>query len=193
MEQHELRSPRGARRPRKRVGRGNASGTGTYAGKGLKGQQARSGHGPRVGFEGGQTPLIRRLPTRRGFRNPFRTEYAPVNLRDLARFPASAEVTPDTLLEMGVVRTLQRPIKVLAMGEISAPLTVRAHRVSSAARAKIEAAGGMVEELTPRKAPEERRSRRRAARAAKQAPAAAPAEAPSTEEEHDGDSETSES
>jgi large subunit ribosomal protein L15 len=195
MEQHELRSPKGARRPRKRVGRGNASGQGTYAGKGLKGQQARAGSGPRVGFEGGQTPLIRRLPTRRGFRNPFRTEYAPVNLRDLARFPASAEVTPDALLQMGVVRTLHRPIKVLAVGELTEPLTVRAHRVSAAARAKIEAAGGTVEELTPRKAPEERRSRRRAARATKrgEAGASTAAETPAAEEQDDSDSETSES
>jgi len=196
MEQHELRSPKGARRPRKRVGRGNASGQGTYAGKGLKGQQARAGSGPRVGFEGGQTPLIRRLPTRRGFRNPFRTEYAPVNLRDLAKFPASAEVTPDALLQMGVVRTLHRPIKVLAVGELTAPLTVRTHRVSAAARAKIEAAGGTVEELTPRKLPEERRTRRRAARTAKQEPpaaATAPAETPAAEGQDDGDSQTSES
>ena len=150
MEQHELRSPRGARRPRKRVGRGNASGHGTYSGRGIKGQQARSGSGPSHGFEGGQTPLIRRLPRRRGFRNPFRVAYTPVNLRDLAKLPAGSEVTPESLQETGVVRSLRHPIKLLADGDVAAALTVRAHRVSAAARVKIEAAGGSVEELTPR-------------------------------------------
>ncbi len=150
MEQHELRSPRGARRPRKRVGRGNASGHGTYSGRGIKGQQARSGSGPSHGFEGGQTPLIRRLPRRRGFRNPFRVAYTPVNLRDLAKLPAGSEVTPESLRETGVVRSLRHPIKLLADGDVTAALTVRAHRVSAAARVKIEAAGGTVEELTPR-------------------------------------------
>ncbi len=160
MEQHELRSPRGARRPRKRVGRGNASGHGTYSGRGIKGQQARSGSGPSHGFEGGQTPLIRRLPRRRGFRNPFRVAYTPVNLRDLAKLPTGSEVTPESLRETGVVRSLRHPIKLLADGDVAAALTVRAHRVSAAARAKIEAAGGSVEELTPRppKAEEEPKS-----------------------------------
>ena len=153
MEQHELRPPRGAKRPRKRIGRGNASGHGTYSGRGIKGQQARAGSGPSHGFEGGQTPLIRRLPRRRGFHNPFRVAYTPVNLRDLASFPAGSEVTPESLRESGRVRSLRRPIKLLGVGDVTAALTVRTHRVSAAARAKIEAAGGTVEELTPRPPP----------------------------------------
>jgi large subunit ribosomal protein L15 len=150
VQQHELRPARGAKRPRKRIGRGNASGKGTYAGKGLKGQQARSGPGPRPGFEGGQTPLIRRLPARRGFRNPFRIDYTPVNVKDLARFEAGAEVTPETLAGAGLLGSAREHVKVLGDGELSTALTVRAHRVSAGARVKIEAAGGTVEELAPR-------------------------------------------
>ncbi len=153
MQQHELRSPRGARKGRRRVGRGNASGHGTYAGRGLKGQQARSGYSVKPGFEGGQTPLIRRLPHRRGFRNPFRVQYTPVNLKDLAKLPADSEVTPESLRAAGIVRSLRHPIKILGAGELTVALTVRAHRVSAAARAKIEGAGGAVEELTPRPLP----------------------------------------
>ena len=199
MEQHELRPPRGAKRGRKRVGRGNASGQGTYAGKGLKGQQARAGSGPRPGFEGGQTPLIRRLPRRRGFHNPFRVAFIPVNLRDLAKFPANSEVTPETLREAGVVRSLGKPIKVLSVGELSAPLTVRTHRVSAAARAKIEAAGGTAEELMPRRPPEQKRKRKGAIAAAAKAERAPKKqereaeEASTSEKQDDSGSETSES
>lgn len=194
MQQHELRPPRGSRKQHKRVGRGNASGHGTYAGRGVKGQQARAGSGPPRGFEGGQTALIRRLPRRRGFHNPFRVEYTAVNLRDLARFPAQTEVTPETLREAGVVRSLRNPIKVLGDGELSAAITVRAHRVSAGARAKIEAAGGTVEELTPRRPPEETRRRRKAERkrAEKGSAEEEPAAEESREEQHDSDSETSE-
>ena len=170
MEQHELRPPRGAKRPRKRIGRGNASGHGTYSGRGIKGQQARSGSGPSHAFEGGQTPLVRRLPRRRGFHNPFRVAYTPVNLRDLAKFPDGGEVTPESLHEMGVVRSLRRPVKLLGDGDLSVALIVRTHRVSDTARAKIEAAGGTVEELTPRPPPSERETkaeRRAKARAPK--------------------------
>ncbi len=198
MLQHELRPPRGAKRPRKRIGRGNASGHGTYAGKGMKGQQARAGSGPRPGFEGGQTPLVRRLPTRRGFHNPFRVQFTPVNLRDLSKLPANSEVTPETLREAGIVRSLKQPIKLLSVGELSTPLTVRAHRVSAAARAKIEAAGGTVEELVARKSPEQKRRRKRATApaTAKSAPEQKQAESKETaskEEQDDGGSETSES
>lgn len=198
MEQHELRPPQGARKRRKRIGRGNASGHGTYAGRGIKGQQARSGYSTRPAFEGGQTPLVRRLPRRRGFHNPFRVAYTPVNLRDLAKFPADSEVTPESLRETGVVRSLHLPIKILGDGELDAALTVRAHRVSSAARAKIEAAGGTIEELTPRPVqPEEKRKSRRAkqtgaeaSRAEEEATAAAE---PAHEESNGSDSESSES
>ena len=175
MEQHQLRAPRGAKKPRKRVGRGNASGHGTYSGRGIKGQQARSGYRTRPGFEGGQNPLIRSLPRRRGFRNPFRVVYTPVNVQDLNRLPAGSEVTPEALRETGIVRSLRYPIKILGNGELTAALTVRTHRVSSAARSKIEAAGGTVEELTPRPTPPPAKEPKARARGAKQ-------EAPPTEE-----------
>ena len=197
MQQHELRSPPGARKRRKRIGRGNASGHGTYAGKGIKGQQARSGKGPRPGFEGGQTPLIRRLPRRRGFHNPFRVEFTLVNLKDLSKLAAGSEVTPETLREVGLIRSKRHMIKLLGDGELSAPLTVRVHRVSAPARAKIEAAGGTVEELTPVRPPEERRRNRKADRKKTARPKAdeskeeAPAEA-GAEEKDDSGRETNE-
>lgn len=159
MQQHELRAPRGAKKNRKRIGRGNASGHGTYSGKGIKGQQSRSGYKTRPGFEGGQTPLIRRLPHRRGFHNPFRIEYVPISLTQLARVEGD-DVTPESLREAGVVSSLRRPVKILGDGDLSTALTVKVHRVSASARAKIEAAGGTVEELTPRKDPDQKRERR---------------------------------
>ncbi len=180
MEQHELRPPKGAKKQRKRVGRGNASGHGTYSGRGVKGQQSRSGYKTRPAFEGGQTPLVRRLPRRRGFRNPFRVAYIPVNLSQLAKFPADSEVTPESLREAGVVRSLRQPIKILGDGDLTAALTVRTHRVSAAARAKIEGAGGAVEELTPRKSPEQKRKRGRTKKP--EAMAAKAEDAPAEEE-----------
>src|SRR3970282_2300809 len=119
MLAHELRPPKGAKHARKRVGRGNASGHGTYSGRGLKGQKARAGRTPRLGFEGRQTRLIKRLPRRRGFTNIFRKEYSAVNLRDLERFPAGTEVTPELLKQSGILSTLRRPVKVLATGELT--------------------------------------------------------------------------
>ena len=147
MLAHELKPPKGAKHARKRVGRGNASGHGTYSGRGLKGQKSRSGRKPKLGFEGGQTRLIKRLPHRRGFTNIFRVEYSPVNLRDLERFEAGTEVTPELLKEKGVLRSLRKPVKVLALGGLTKPLTVRAHKFSLSAREKIEAAGGSAVEL----------------------------------------------
>ena len=147
MLSHELKPPKGAKHARKRLGRGNASGRGTYSGRGLKGQKSRSGGKVKLGFEGGQTKLIKRLPRRRGFTNPFRKEYSPVNLRDLERFEAGTEVTPELLKQSGVLRSLRRPVKVLAMGELSKALTVTAHRFSKTAREKIEAAGGSAREI----------------------------------------------
>jgi len=169
VEQHELRPAPGATKRRKRVGRGNASGHGTYATKGIKGQQARAGSGPGARFEGGQTPLVRRLPRRRGFRNPFRVAYEPVNVGRLEALPAGSDVTPESLRDLGVVHSLRVPIKVLGDGELTTKLAVRVHRVSAAARAKIEAAGGTVEELTPRPQPAEgggKKARRKIAAAA---------------------------
>lgn len=180
MEQHELRPPRGAKKARKRIGRGNASGHGTYSGKGLKGQQARSGYKTRPFFEGGQTPLVRRLPHKRGFKNPFRVEYVPINLKDLSRVPEGTDVTPESLLEAGIIDSTKQPVKVLGDGDLSGAVNVKVHRVSASARTKIEAAGGTVEELTPRKDPSEKRQRRKAKKAPPKAEA--PSEEPVSED-----------
>ena len=147
MLAHELRPPKGSKRARKRVGRGNASGHGTYSGRGVKGQKARAGHKPKLGFEGGQTRLIKRMPRRRGFTNIFRKEYSAVNLRDLERFQAGTEVTPELLKESGVLRTLRRPVKVLATGELTKAIKVKVHKFSATAKEKIEAAGGTAQEI----------------------------------------------
>jgi large subunit ribosomal protein L15 len=144
MKLHELSPAKGSRRSRKRVGRGPGSGTGKTAGRGHKGQKSRSGYSRRLGFEGGQMPLIRRVP-KRGFTNIFRKEVAVVNLRDLSDF--EGEITPETLAERGLVRS-GLPVKVLGDGEVSSALSVKAHKFSQSARAKIEAAGGSCEELT---------------------------------------------
>jgi len=141
MNLSQLRPPKGAKKNRKRIGRGNASGQGTYAGKGLKGQKARSGPLPYPGFEGGQWPLIRKL-TKRGFRNPNRVEYEEVKISELRRFDANSAVGPQTLIGAGLVKRPQRPIKILSNGEIDRALTVTAHKFTAAAREKIEAAGG---------------------------------------------------
>jgi len=117
MQAHQLKPPPGARHARKRVGRGNAAGQGTFAGRGLKGQKARAGNKPRRFFEGGQTRLFKKLPFRRGFTNPFRVEYQAVNLTVLERFDKDAEVTPQLLKEKGILRSLRKPVKVLAAGE----------------------------------------------------------------------------
>ena len=145
-EAHIIASP-GARRARKRIGRGDASGHGSYAGRGMKGQKSRSGKGVRPGFEGGQLPLIKGLPMKRGFTNIFKKQYHLVKLESLNNLPRDSEVTPETLLEMGFVRNLKHPVKVLGGGEIAVPLTVTAHRFTRSARDKIEAAGGRVEVL----------------------------------------------
>ena len=146
MDLSNLKPPKGANRNRKRVGRGPGSGLGKTAGRGSKGAQSRSGYKQKRGFEGGQMPLHRRLP-KRGFHNPFRVEYAVVNLDDLsAKFAAGAVVTPDVLRAERLVTTKQ-PIKVLARGEIAVALTVKAHKFSGKAAEKIAAAGGSVETL----------------------------------------------
>jgi large subunit ribosomal protein L15 len=143
MRLHELAPAKGSKSSRKRVGRGPGSGLGKTAGRGEKGQKSRQGYSRRPGFEGGQMPLIRRVP-KRGFNNIFRTEYAVVNLAQLAGL--EGEVTPELLASKGLVRA-GRPLKVLGEGEVAAALTVRAHKFSKSARAKIEAAGGSCEEL----------------------------------------------
>lgn len=144
MKLHELQPAPGSRKERNRVGRGIGSGNGKTSGKGHKGQNARSGGGVRIGFEGGQTPLFRRLP-KRGFTNIHRKEYAIVNLDALNRFEDGTEVTPELLLETGVVSKLKAGVKILGNGQIEKKLTVKAHKFSSAAKEAIEAVGGKTE------------------------------------------------
>ena len=147
MMEHLVTPPRGARKSKKRVGRGDSAGQGSYAGRGMKGQKSRSGGGPRPGFEGGQLPLIKGLPMKRGFNNIFKTHYSLVKLDVLNSFDAGQRVTPEILRERGHVRERNRPVKVLGDGELSKAVTVVAHKFTSSARQKIEAAGGSVEEL----------------------------------------------
>ena len=144
MKLHELKPAEGSRQERKRKGRGIGSGNGKTAGKGHKGQNARSGGGVRLGFEGGQTPLFRRLP-KRGFTNINRKEYTVVNLDTLNVFEDGTEVTPALLIEAGVVKKERSGIKILANGKLEKKLTVKAHKFSSAAKEAIEAAGGQTE------------------------------------------------
>lgn len=144
MKLHELKPAEGSRQERKRKGRGIGSGNGKTAGKGHKGQNARSGGGVRLGFEGGQTPLFRRLP-KRGFTNINRKEYAIVNLDTLNLFEEGTVVTPELLIETGVVSSEKAGIKILANGSVEKKLQVKAHKFSSAAKEAIEAAGGTTE------------------------------------------------
>ena len=147
MDLSRLSPPKGAHHRRIRVGRGDATGKGTTAGKGYKGQKARSGKDLRIGFEGGQLPLIRRMARKRGFTNIFRVEYEWVNVGQLSELPAGTLVSQESLLAAGVIKADKKPLKVLGEGELTQALTVRAHRFSASARQKIEAAGGTVEEV----------------------------------------------
>jgi len=151
MKLHELKPAEGAKKERKRVGRGTGSGYGKTAGRGMKGQNARSGGGVRPGFEGGQNPLWKRVPSPRGtgFRDPWKVEFTPVNIKRimLAGFEEGDEVSPETLTEAGVLNSARELVVVLGRGDIDHALTVKAHRFSKSARAKIEDAGGVVEEL----------------------------------------------
>ncbi len=144
MKLHELKPAEGSRRDRKRVGRGTSSGTGKTAGRGQKGQLARSGGKTRLGFEGGQMPLFRRMP-KRGFNNINRKEYAVINLADLNRFAEGTEVTPTLLVESGLVKKELAGIKLLANGELTVKLTVKVNKFSEAAKKAVEAAGGTIE------------------------------------------------
>ena len=146
MELKDLKPAEGSKRNRKRVGRGPASGNGKTAGRGMNGQKSRAGGGKGAGFEGGQTPLARRLPKLPGFRNFNRVEYVPVNVSRLdAKFNAGDLVDADTLYAAGIIKNTTDPIKVLGDGEITKALTVRVDKVSASARANIEAVGGKVE------------------------------------------------
>lgn len=145
MKLHELKPAKGSNKPKKRLGRGPGSGLGKTAGRGEKGQRSRSGSSLRVGFEGGQMPLIRRVP-KRGFTNIFRVEYTVVNLHQLAGL--EGEVTPELLREKRLVRS-RKPVKILGEGDAPRGLLIKAHKFSRTAREKVEAAGGRCEELRP--------------------------------------------
>lgn len=141
---HELKPVKGARSDRKRIGRGPGSGTGKTAGKGHKGQKARSGNQPRPGFEGGQIPFFQRIP-KRGFNNYTRVEYSIVNIESLNVFSEGTKVTPQLLVQQGLVRDLSLGVKILGNGELNHKLTVQAHKFSKSAQASIEQVGGTVE------------------------------------------------
>ena len=147
MEQHELKPPIGAKHSRKRVGRGDGSGHGSFSGRGCKGHKSRAGGGVRIGFEGGQLPLIERLPRKRGFTNIFKADYCIINVGQLNSFDANTEITPQVLKKAGLIKSLNNPIKILGNGEIDKPLIIKTGKYSSSAEKKIVAAGGKVEEL----------------------------------------------
>ena len=148
MKLHDLRPDEGSRKKRKRVGRGISAGGGKTAGRGTKGQGARSGGGKGPYFEGGQLPLVRRLPFKRGFTNIRKVYYKPVNLGRLAdMFEAGSEIDPAVMAEVGILKKPTDPVVILGDGEVSGAMTVKAHRFSAAAKQKIEAAGGKAEVL----------------------------------------------
>ncbi len=146
LELHRLTPARGANRKRKRVGRGPGSGHGQTSGRGDKGQKSRSGYSKRAGFEGGQMPLYRRLP-KRGFHNIFAGKYAILNVKTLNRFDEGTTVTPELLLEKGILKKIEDGLRILGEGKLEKKLTVHAHHFSDSARKKIEQAGGTVEVL----------------------------------------------
>lgn len=145
MKLHDLQPAPGSKKRRMRKGRGIAAGKGKTAGRGTKGQNSRSGGGVRPYFEGGQLPLVRRLVQKRGFRNRYRVEYVPVNLERIADF--EEDVTPESLVEAGIINKVTVPIVILGDGDLDRALNVRAHRFSATAKTKIEAAGGVAEVL----------------------------------------------
>lgn len=144
---HNIKRPKGANKNRRRVGRGPGSGRGQTSGRGDKGQKSRSGYSQRFGFEGGQMPLYRRIP-KRGFTNIFAKKFIVMNVRDLNRFEDGAVVSPESLIEQKIIKTVKDGLRILGEGELDKKLTVRAHHFSGSARKKIEDAGGTVEVLT---------------------------------------------
>ena len=147
MMEHKLVPSPGARKARKRVGRGDSAGQGSTAGRGMKGQKSRSGSSIRAGFEGGQNALIKGLPMKRGFNNIFKTYYSLISLETLETFDAGDRITPELLRERGFLKSLKQPIKIVGDGQLTKAVTVAAHRFTGSAREKIEAAKGKVEEL----------------------------------------------
>lgn len=152
VRQNDLRPAAGSKQGRKRVGRGLGSGHGRYSCKGAKGQKARSGPGIHLYFEGGQLPLVRRLPTKRGFTNIFKIRYDVINVGELKVFPADSVVDREDFVKARLMKSADRPLKILGSGELDRALTVRADKVSASAKRKIEAAGGKVEEVGAAKA-----------------------------------------
>lgn len=144
MKLHELRAPEGSKKARKRRGRGHATGLGKTGGRGMNGQNSRSGGGVRLGFEGGQMPLYRRIP-KRGFTNIWGKKYSILNVEDLNKFEAETEITTDLLKEMGMVKQVVDGVKILGNGELNKSLTVKAQKFTKTAIEKIEAAGGKAE------------------------------------------------
>ena len=148
MKLHDLRPNEGSKKQRKRVGRGISAGQGKTAGRGTKGQGARSGGGKGIYFEGGQLPLARRLPYKRGFTNVNKVYYKPVNLKSLIEFDfEGVEITPEVMSAVGLIKKPTDPVVILGDGDLSVALTVKAHRFSASAKEKIEAAGGTIEVL----------------------------------------------
>jgi large subunit ribosomal protein L15 len=147
MKLHDLKPQEGSKKNRKRVGRGIAAGQGKTAGRGTKGQGARTGGGPGLYHQGGNLPFYRRLPFKRGegFTPISRIEYVEINLEQLINFPADSKITPDSLLDAKLIRDLKKPVVVLGRGRVSKPLNIKVHRISDGARKKIEAVGGSVE------------------------------------------------
>ncbi|MFU8826530.1 MAG: 50S ribosomal protein L15 [Brevefilum sp.] len=146
MKLHELKPNEGARKDRKRKGRGTASGYGKTSGRGMKGQNSRSGGGVPLYHQGGNLPYFRKLPFMRGegFHVVNRVRYEEVNLDKLSEFPADAEITPEVLLEAGIIKNMKKPVKILGRGDVSVALTVKTHKITASAQEKIEGAGGSV-------------------------------------------------
>ena len=147
MKQNELSPAEGSHKAHKRVGRGAGSGHGTFSGRGCKGNKARAGFGVRPGFEGGQLPIIKRLPEKRGFTNIFKQNVSVINVSALNCFEAGSEVTPEALLAEGLIKSTALPVKILAGGDIDRVLNVKVSSYSAAAKTKIEVAGGTAEEV----------------------------------------------
>lgn len=145
MKLHDLKPAPGSTRPRKRVGRGHGSGHVKTAGRGTKGQNSRAGGRVRPGFEGGQNPIYRRMPYKRGFKNPFRVEYEILNIQDIEKFGLVSPISPESLFARGLIDNVTGLVKILGDGEVAGAFTVRAHKFSASAKAKIEAAGGVAE------------------------------------------------
>lgn len=173
MKLSDLRMPKGANKDRKRVGRGHGSGYVKTAGKGTKGQKARTGGSLPPRFQGGQTPIQQQLPYKRGFTNIWKTEYNLVNLAQLGGIEAGSQVTPDSLKQIGLLRDTEKPLKILGDGDLSSALHITAHKVSESARQKIEAAGGTVTLIETEKQPRRSRGQSQAPVRAMQARAAA--------------------